>query len=335
MLDVVKASGVPCTTAEGPAVRAAPAAVPHAAELAALTTPSPAEPGTPTAPDVADSGPVSHVAAFFDLDKTIIAGSSTLAFSGPLRARGLIGRRALVRSGYAQLRLMVSGADALFMDRMREQISALCTGWDAAAVRSVIEESLAEVLVPMIYPEAAALVEQHRTAGHPVALISASGMEMVSPVAGALGAQHCVATRMAVADGLYTGEIEFYCYGEGKATAARELAALHGYRLEHCHAYSDSITDLPLLEAVGHPHAVNPDRELRAVAIERGWPVLDFVAPVRLRSRITDRARSLLPADPTASAIAAAWGVGGVAAALALSMGLRARRRSVSLAALA
>jgi HAD superfamily hydrolase (TIGR01490 family) len=279
--------------------------------------------------------PVRHVAAFFDLDKTIIAGSSTLAFSGPLRARGLIGRRALVRSGYAQLRLMVAGADAAFMDRMREQISALCTGWDAATVRAVIEESLPDVLVPMIYPEAAALLEHHIGLGHPIALISASGMEMVSPVAAALGAKHCVATRMVVTEGRYTGEIEFYCYGEGKAVAARELAAEHGYRLEDCHAYSDSITDLPLLEAVGHPHAVNPDRELREVAIGRGWPVLDFVAPVRLHARVRDRARSLLPAQLPAPPVAAAWGAGGLAAALLLSVGLLARRRSMSVAAIA
>src|SRR5581483_7992134 len=217
---------------------------------------------------------------------------------------------------------------AAFMDRMRDQISALCTGWEAAAVHAVIEVSLPDVLVPMIYPEAAALIEEHRALGHPIALISASGMEMVSPVAAALGAKHCVATRMVVHDGLYTGEIEFYCYGEGKAVAARELAAEHGYRLEDCHAYSDSITDLPLLEAVGHPHAVNPDRDLREIAVARGWPVLDFVAPVRLRTRVRDRARALLPEELSASPVAAALGVGGVPAALVLSVGWRARRRS-------
>lgn len=264
------------------------------------------------------------VAAFFDLDKTIIAGSSTLAFSGPMRARGLIGRRAMVRSGYAQLMLMVAGADAAFMERMRERISAMCTGWDAAAVREVIEESLSEVLTPMIYAEAAALVAEHCGLGHHVAVVSASGSEMVMPVAAALGAEHCVATRMVVEHGHYTGEIEFYCYGEGKAVAARQLAAEHGYRLEDSYAYSDSITDLPLLEAVGHPRAVNPDRALRQVAERRGWPVLDFVAPVPLRVRVGARVRALLPTGTHG----AAWSVGGAAALVMLSMAWRELSRA-------
>jgi HAD superfamily hydrolase (TIGR01490 family) len=236
-----------------------------------------------------------QVAAFFDLDKTIIAGSSTLAFSGPMRERGLVGRRALVRSGYAQLLLMVAGADADFMERMRQRLSALCAGWDAAEVSTVIEQYVPEILPPMIYREATALIEKHRARGHEVAVVSASGLELVTPIARALGADHAVGTRMCLSEGRYTGEIEFYCYGEGKAVAARELAAERGYRLELCHAYTDSITDLPLLEVVGHPTAVNPDRELRRVAVRRGWPVLDFVAPVPLHLRTGRRVRSLLP----------------------------------------
>jgi HAD superfamily hydrolase (TIGR01490 family) len=235
--------------------------------------------------------------AFFDLDKTIIAGSSTLAFSGPLRERGLIGRRALLRSGYAQLLLMVSGADAQFMERMRSRISALCTGWDAGEVRAVIEQAIHEILPSMTYPEAVELIERHHRQGHQVVVVSASGVEMVEPIAKALGADRAMGTRMAVVDGRYTGEIDFYCYGEGKADAARALAAEEGFRLTDCYAYSDSITDLPLLEAVGHPSAVNPDRALRQVATERDWPVLDFVAPVSLRTRMRRRVRSLLPID--------------------------------------
>lgn len=264
----------------------------------------------------------AQVAAFFDLDKTIIAGSSTLAFSGPLRDRGLIGRRALLRSGYAQLLLMVAGADADFMERMRHRVSALCAGWDVAEVRAVIDQALNEILEPMIYAEAAALIERHHQAGHHVVVVSASGEEMVQPIAAALGADHCVATQMSVIDGRYTGDIDFYCYGEGKATAARTLAERHGYRLEDCFAYSDSITDLPMLEVVGHPHAVNPDRALRRVARARGWPILNFVAPVPLRDRMRDRVRSLLPART----IAVACAVGGLAAIAVLAAWCLGRR---------
>jgi phosphoserine phosphatase len=142
-----------------------------------------------------------------------------------------------------------------------------------------------------------------------VIVVSASGEEMVQPIAAALGAEHCAATRMEVTDGRYTGEIDFYCYGEGKAVAARELARRHGYRLEECFAYSDSITDLPLLELVGHPHAVNPDRALRRAARAQGWPVLNFVAPIPLHIRLGSRVRSLLPAPLTSMAFA----VGGLA----------------------
>ena len=96
-----------------------------------------------------------------------------------------------------------------------------------------------------------------------------------------------MATRMVVEDGKYTGEVAYYCFGEGKAQAIRELAAREGYALEHCYAYSDSITDLPMLEEVGHPTVVNPDRGLRKEAVARGWPVLTFSRPVSLRDRLS------------------------------------------------
>ena len=117
-------------------------------------------------------------------------------------------------------------------------------------------------------------------------MLSASGLEVVEPIAALVGADRCQATRMAIRNGRYTGEIELYLYGERKAQAARDIAAARGYRLADCRAYSDSITDLPLLEAVGHPTAVNPDRALRRVAEERGWPILTFAVPVALRPRI-------------------------------------------------
>jgi len=109
---------------------------------------------------------------------------------------------------------------------------------------------------------------------------------MVQPIAEALGATHSVGTKMEIIGGRYSGEIEFYCYGEQKAVAAKELAAERGYDLSRCHGYSDSSTDLPLLEVVGNPHAVNPDRALRKVATERGWPILSFARPIPIRNKI-------------------------------------------------
>jgi HAD superfamily hydrolase (TIGR01490 family) len=248
--------------------------------------------------------PVS--AAFFDLDKTIIAGSSALAFSRPFHREGMISRRAVLRSGYAQLLLVLSGADASTMDSLRRRITALCAGWEVAQVRSVVAETLHEIVEPLVYAEATALIAEHRAAGDEVVVLSASGQEVVEPIAAMVGADRCLASRMRVEGGRYTGEVEFYLYGEEKARAARDIAAARGYRLADCRAYSDSITDLPLLEAVGHPTVVNPDRALRRVALERGWPVLTFTAPVPLGVR-PRRAASVAVAVAATAVVGAVW----------------------------
>ena len=233
------------------------------------------------------SGPAAgRAAAFFDLDRTIIAGSSALAFSRPFRRQGLISRRAALRSGYAQLLLVLAGADADTVDQLRRRITALCTGWEVAQIQAIMAETLHEIVQPMVYAEAAELIAEHRARGDEVMVLSASGLEVVEPIAALVGADRCQATRMAIRNGRYTGEIDLYLYGEQKAEAARDIAAARGYRLADCRAYSDSITDLPLLEAVGHPTVVNPDRALRRVAEERGWPILTFAVPVALRPRI-------------------------------------------------
>lgn len=230
-------------------------------------------------------GPV-RTAAFFDLDKTVIAKSSTLAFSKPFFEQGLLNRRAVLKSTYAQFVFLMSGADHDQMDRMRAYVTNMCAGWDVEQVKSIVGETLHDVVTPLVFAEAAELIADHKLCGRDVVMVSASGEEIVAPIARALGATHAMATRMVVEDGKYTGEIAFYCYGEGKVAAIRELAAREGYALEHCYAYSDSITDLPMLETVGHPNVVNPDRALRREAAARGWPVLDFSKPVSLRDRI-------------------------------------------------
>ena len=271
-----------------------------------------------TAPDPATAGPLGadgplpgdrpiRTAAFFDLDKTVLAKSSTLAFSKPFFSQGLINRRAVLKSTYAQFLFLMSGADHDQMDRMRSYITNMCTGWDVEQVKSIVGETLHDIVDPLVFAEAAVLIADHKLCGRDVVIVSASGEEIVGPIARALGATHAMATRMVVEDGKYTGEIEFYCYGEGKAEAIRALAALEGYALQHCYAYSDSITDLPMLETVGHPTVVNPDRALRKEAGTRGWPVRSFSKPVSLRDRI--------PAPSTAAvATSAAVGMSALAA---------------------
>ncbi|RAV15064.1 HAD-IB family hydrolase [Mycolicibacterium sp. GF69] len=244
-------------------------------------------PGASNAPETglpADS-PI-RTAAFFDLDKTVIAKSSTLAFSKPFFEQGLMNRRAVLTSTYAQFLFLMSGADHDQMDRMRAYVTNMCAGWDVEQVKSIVGETLHDIVNPLVFAEAAELIADHKLCGRDVVMVSASGEEIVAPIARALGATHAMATRMVVEDGKYTGEIAFYCYGEGKVAAIRELAAREGYALEHCYAYSDSITDVPMLQTVGHPSVVNPDRALRKEAAARGWPVLNFSNPVSLRDRI-------------------------------------------------
>ncbi|WP_343967583.1 MULTISPECIES: HAD family hydrolase [Kribbella] len=247
-------------------------------------------------------------AAFFDLDKTIIARSSTLAFSRPFYAGGLINRRTVLRSAYAQFVYLLGGADHDMMEKMREYLSAMCTGWDVQTVREIVADTLHHVVEPMIYDEAVALIEEHHAAGRDVVIVSSSGAEVVEPIGAMLGADKVIATRMVVADGKYTGEISVYAYGPHKATAITELAAAEGYDLKASYGYSDSITDEPMLAAVGHPFAVNPDKALRKLAVSRDWPVLDFSKPVALeeRKRLPEVRRPAVAASLVGVALAAA-----------------------------
>jgi HAD superfamily hydrolase (TIGR01490 family) len=251
---------------------------------------------------------VTRAAAFFDLDKTVIAKSSTLAFGRPFFQGGLINRRAVLKGAYAQFVFSLAGADAAQMERMRSQITAMTTGWDVATVHDIVRETLHDIVDPLVYAEAVDLIETHRAAGREVVIVSSSCAEMVGPIGEMLGADLVVATRMVTRDGRYTGEVEFYAYGENKAAAMREVAAERGWDLADCFAYSDSVTDLPMLEAVGHPTAVNPDRALRKAATERGWPVLTFSRPVSLRARFSGARTPVVTSAAVGAAVAGlAW----------------------------
>jgi HAD superfamily hydrolase (TIGR01490 family) len=230
---------------------------------------------------------VTRVAAFFDLDKTIIATSASAALSRPFYDGGLVTRGDVLRSAYAHFLFVLGSADADQTERMRRHLSDLATGWDVEKVRQIVAETVHEVIDPYVYAEAVDLIAEHHELGHDVVIVSASVAELVEPIAAVLGADHTIATRMRVEDGKYTGEIDFYAYGENKAAAIRDLAAERGYDLRTSYAYTDSITDAPMLDAVGHGFAVNPDRTMRKVAAERGWGMLTFTRPVALRTALT------------------------------------------------
>jgi HAD superfamily hydrolase (TIGR01490 family) len=243
-------------------------------------------------------------AAFFDLDKTIISRSSSLALSRPMYRAGMVTRGQLVRGAYAQLVYALVGADERKMERLKDGMLQLTKGWDRHEVERLVREVLIEVIDPYVYQEALDLIALHRAEGRQIYIVSSSPEEVVRPLAGHFGVSGVIATRARIVDGRYTGELEFYAYGESKADAVRSLAERVGLDLEGSYAYTDSITDLPLLEAVGHPVAVNADRDLRREAEARGWDTRDFRRPVRLRTRIAKTAKH--PRTQVAAGVAAA-----------------------------
>ena len=258
-------------------------------------------------------------AAFFDLDKTIISKSSSLALSRPMYRAGLVTRGQLLRGAYAQLVYALVGADERKMDRLKEGMLQLTKGWDRDEVERLVEEVLIDVIDPYVYQEALDLMELHRAEGRAIYIVSSSPEEVVRPLARHFGVAGVLATRARIVDGRYTGELEFYCYGDGKAEAIRSLAVARGIELESSYAYSDSSTDLPMLRTVGHPVAVNPDKELRKEAETEGWDIRDFRRPVRLRTRIVQTAAH--PSTRVAAGVVAA----SAAAAIVLWLVVRAR----------
>jgi HAD superfamily hydrolase (TIGR01490 family) len=249
--------------------------------------------------------------AFFDLDKTIIAKSSTLAFTRPMFKAGLLSGSTLAKAGIAQAYYQAFGADHDQLERIKDELSAMTKGWDREEIEALVTETVDEVVTPLVYAEALAIMEEHRGAGRRVVVISASPEEIVRPLCRYLGVDEVIATKAAVdEEGRYTGQLELYAYGPGKAEAMREMAEREGVDLESSYAYSDSVTDLPMLEAVGHPVVVNPDSALRAIAAERGWEVRRFESAVTLRDKLPAIAASGAVATGIA-AILAYWALKG------------------------
>ncbi len=251
-------------------------------------------------------------AAFFDLDKTIIAKSSVLAYSKTFRNHGLLNRRALAKAAYGQVIFQVLGANESKMEKMRQVALELTKGWNHDHVKELVQESLQEVVVPIIYEDALELIEYHKEQGRMVVIVSSAPAEIVEPMAKHLGADEYIATETKLeAHGNYTGELEFYAYGSFKPQAVQIMSEKLNIDLENSYAYSDSVTDIPLLECVGKPIAVNPDRDLARIARERGWRIEKFTHPVTMWDRIPVK----FFASPNVQIILGALIVGSVGAA--------------------
>lgn len=257
-------------------------------------------------------------AAFFDLDKTIIAGSATFAFGKPLYRAGFLGKRHLVRLGIGHLAFKLFGADEDTLEKARDDMLDLVSGWHRAEIEAIVVQTLDEIIEPIVFAEALFLIDEHTRLGREVYVVSASPEEFVRPIARMVGIDNVIATRIRT-DGLgrYVPELERYMMGAGKADAIREVAERDGIDLEGSFAYTDSHTDMPMLEIVGNPVAVNPEKELREVSEENEWPILQFQRPVSLAPRV--------PKPPKQAWMAAAAGASAVAVVVALN-----RRRSAA-----
>lgn len=267
--------------------------------------------------------PVPRAAAFFDLDRTLISGSSTFTFGVAAWRASLLAGRQLSGDAARALSFRLFGASDERSASTRDRL--------LAAIRDVPEADLAALngvilprLVEQVRPESHELIEMHRNAGREQWIVSASAQGIVDPLAHAIGMTGGIGTRVAVHDGVYTGELDGpFVYGEGKVEAIRTIARERHYDLERCYAYSDSISDRPMLELVGHPVAVNPDRALEALARSRGWPVVIFARRAKRIMTVSTVAGSVL------GLAASAYGYGlrrGMASAD--RRGRRDRRRS-------
>ena len=220
---------------------------------------------------------MARAAAFFDLDRTLLRRSSALALAGSFRDRGLLSRRHLARAALWQFLFVARGADAEGVRRVAEEGLLVLRGFRPDEMRALVSEAMEPVLKPLVYAEPLHLVTRHRELGEPVYIVSASLQEVVDGLAAELGFDGGIGTVCEVGpDGAYTGHSVRPLHGLGKAQALVELAAREDIDLARSTAYSDSHTDLPFLEVVGNPVAVNPDRDLARVARDRGWETLEF-----------------------------------------------------------
>ncbi len=219
----------------------------------------------------------ARVGAFFDMDKTLIAENSGSVYMKARYERGDVSRLALLRGLADYLRYKAGVLDLLGWTRETMKEFA---GTEEAALAADARALFHEAIEALVYPEAADLVKGHLAQGHVVAIVSGSTRYLVEPLAESLGVEHALCTSLEVEDGVLTGRVvEPICFEQGKVFWLREFIATHHVDLARSYFYTDSVTDLPLLELVGHPVAVNPDPRLYGVAVWRRWPVRIFSSP--------------------------------------------------------
>jgi HAD superfamily hydrolase (TIGR01490 family) len=226
---------------------------------------------------------VPRAAAFFDLDKTLIEGSSAIHFGRAAYRRGLVSRRQLAKDLWANIRFRLRGSTDEETDALRYRVLDAVAGHSVVDLRRLAPEVLAGIL-PRVYPQMLEVAWDHQDAGRPVYIVTAASQEMAEMLAHVLGFDGGIGARSEIRDGYYTGQPDGpFTYRDGKPVAMREVAEREDIDLAESWGYSDSESDLPMLRAVGHPVVVNPDLPLMRVAREEGWQVMTFD---RLRRRV-------------------------------------------------
>ena len=225
---------------------------------------------------ITNSNAAKTSAAFFDLDRTLISGSSAFVLGIAAWRGKLVPTHQFLRDAASAVAFKFAGASDDTSNGVRDRILGAVKGVHVDDLIA-LNADIVPKLMDKLRPEARRLLDQHRHAGRPTYIVSASPIEVVEPLAVALGMTAGIGTRSEIVDGVYTGELAGpFCYGPGKVEAIIELANTEGFELDRCWAYSDSASDLPMLQCVGHPVAVNPDTKLERYAGQEGWPIVVF-----------------------------------------------------------
>lgn len=241
----------------------------------------------------------NSAAAFFDLDRTIISGSSAFAFGRVAYRAGLVPTAQLMRDAVNAISFTLSGASDAKTEAVKGRILEAIAGVEVATLTALSDQIIPRLLDD-VRREARGLIDLHAHAGRDTYIVSASPVEIVGRFAEAMEMTGGIGTVAEIHDGVYTGALaQPFCYGEGKAYAIEAIARQRGYDLDRSYAYTDSAGDLPMLEIVGHPVAVNPDRDLERIALTRGWPIVEFS---RRRKKVIKRTTAASGAVAVAAA---------------------------------